>query len=263
MAQVLVKEVLSMVSTSLGDMNPQFTRWTESELVSWLNEAQRVIVKYLPFANVRLDAVKLQPGTRQNIRLLAVDSVKTGDGTPLTNAITGTVVQGVVRNMGSDGETPGRIIRLVERDLLDMSDPNWHTRSGESITQYVYDPRQPQAFYVTPAVPKTKDVWVELDYVADPALIEAPKEGLTLYAADGSNQTALSLGDKFSDDIVNYMMARAYMKDAEIMASASLMATHVNLFTASINAQSLTVLGINPNLKTLPLAMTPSAQASK
>lgn len=263
MAQVLVKDVLSQVSVSLGDMNPQFTRWTESELVGWLNEAQRVIVKYLPFANVRLDAVKLQPGSRQSIRALAADAVKSGDGIPVTSPITGTVVQGVVRNMGADGETAGRVIRLVERDLLDMSDPLWTTRYGESITQYVYDPRQPQVFYVTPAVPKDKQVWVELDYVADPELIAAPEEGKTLYAATGTDSTTISLGDKYSDDIVNYMMARSYMKDAEITANASLMATHVNLFTASINAQSLTVLGINPNLKTLPLAMTPSAQASK
>lgn len=263
MAAVLVKDVLRQVSLALSDTNPQFTRWTEWELVGWLNEAQRVIVKYLPYACARVDAIKLQPGTRQSIARLLPAAIKPGDGVALTAPVVGAAVQALVCNMGADGLTPGRAIRLVERDMLDAADPMWHRSTGKAVTQYVYDPRNPQHFYVTPGVPANVDVWVQVDYIAEPAPVPAPAPGQSLYAFEGNNEQQLSLDDRFSDDLFNYLMARAYMKDAEVSANAGLMAAHVNLFTASINAQSMAVLGINPNLKMLPMSASPAAAAAK
>ena len=263
MGAVLVKDMLRQVSLALSDINPQFTRWTERELVDWLNEAQRVVVKYLPYANARVDSIKLQPGTRQSIASLEPGRIKPGDGVTPATSIVGSAVQSVICNMGADGITPGRAIRLVDKDLLDVAEPMWHRSTGKFVTQYVYDPRQPQMFYVTPGVPGNVDVWVQVDYVAEPLPVPAPASGQSLYAADGNSTQQLSLDDRFSDDIFNYMMARAYMKDAEVSANAGLMASHVQLFTASINAQSTSVLGINPNLKALPMNAAPAASASK
>ena len=263
MGAVLAKDVLRQVSLTLSDINPQFTRWTEQELVAWLNEAQRVVVKYLPYANARVDASKLRPGTRQSIAHILPADMRAGDGQAPSTPVVGTAMQAVICNMGADGQTPGRAIRLVDKDMLDAVEPNWHRATGKAVTQYVYDPRQPQMFYVTPGVPANTDVWVQVDYVAEPTPLPVPETGKSLYAASGTSQQALSLDDRFSDDIFNYVMARAYMKDAEVAANAGLMAAHVNLFTASINAQSNSVLGINPNLKALPMMATPAAAASK
>lgn len=263
MGAVLVKDMLRQVSFALSDMNPQFTRWTEVELVGWLNEAQRVVVKYLPYANARIDTIKLKPGTRQSIAHLAPADVKPGDGVALTAPVVGMAVQAVICNMGADGLTAGRAIRLVERDMLDAADPLWHRSTGKAVTQYAYDPRQPQMFYVTPGVLANAQVWVEVDYVAEPLPVPTPNADTSMYGDQGTSTQQLSLDDRFSDDIFNYLMSRAYMKDAEVAASAGLMAAHVNLFTASINAQSVAVLGINPNLKMLPMGASPAAAASK
>ena len=73
-------------------------------------------------------------------------------------------------------------------------------------------------------------------------------------------QTTLSIDDKYADDLVNYVMARAYMKESEFAANANLSAAHTNLFTSSVNAQSVALTGVNPNLTTLP--MTPAVPAA-
>ena len=44
-ATILVADALYRASTQLQDMKPQFTRWTERELVMWLNDGQRAIAK--------------------------------------------------------------------------------------------------------------------------------------------------------------------------------------------------------------------------
>jgi hypothetical protein len=55
----------------------------------------------------------------------------------------------IKRNMGTDGNTPGRAIRVVTRELMDGMDPNWHAGPRSSITQnFIYDPQQPKTYYV-------------------------------------------------------------------------------------------------------------------
>ena len=125
-AITLVKDVLYQVSVQLHDINPQFNRWTSRELVSWLNDGQRAIAKYVPTSCSRVDAVKLQPGTKQNIDSVTSASIVPGDGSSAVN-VQGNALQSVIRNMGVNGQTPGKAIRITDRETLDVNDPNWHT----------------------------------------------------------------------------------------------------------------------------------------
>jgi hypothetical protein len=258
-ATILAKDVLYRVSAQLTDAPTsalQFTRWTEKELVHWLNDGQRVIAKYLPPACSRIDAIKLAAGSRQSIETVAALSIKPGDGSAA--AITrGKALLDVVRNMGADGLVPGAPISVVSRDVLDRSNPTWHTTTDTAVSEYVYDPRTPKYFYVCPAAPAAPAVWVEISWLVNPTDVAYSADTMRI---DGASTTVISIDDQFVDDLVNYILARGHMKEAEVSGNAQLAAAHINLFTSGINAQALALTGVNPNLKMLP--MTPSIPAA-
>lgn len=242
-ASILVKDVLRRVSSQLHDISPQFTRWTQVELVDWLNDAQRQIAKYIPSSCVRVDAIKLTAGSKQSIAKILTANIKPGDGSAAADSY-GTFVLSVVRNMGSDGATPGRVVRIVDREIMDSLSPNWHAVSGSPITQYVFDPRYPTVFYTSPAVPTSGSHWVEVSYLANPTDVSQSGD----YTKDSESTTKISVDDKYVDDLVNAILARAYMKDAEFANNANLAAAHTTLFANSLNAQVLALTGVNPNL---------------
>lgn len=254
MPSTKVVDALFRVSTQLQDIAPQFTRWQEKELVTWLNDGQRAIAKYLPASCTRVDAIKLKAGTKQSIELLAAADVLPGDGS-LAKSVYGNYLNDVVRNMGADGMTPGRAVRVVSREVLDSQNPDWHTIVGVGrVEQFVFDPRSPKIFYVTPAIAATP-TWVEVSYLANPA--EIPNTGTKaapLYGAESKNPAVISVDDKYIDDLVNYILARAYMKDADFASSQPNAVAYSSMFTSSLNSQVQAVTGNNPNLAALPFS---------
>jgi hypothetical protein len=259
MANTLVRDVLFRVSDALQDLRPQFKRWSQASLVTYLNDGQRAIAKYVPPSCSRVDAVKLAPGTKQSLAFIPAASVIPGDGSNASD-VHGNGLLSVVRNLGADGLTPGSAIRIVDHDILDLYSPGWHTETGTEVSGFVYDPRTPKYFYVTPGVPATPNVWVELSYLADPK--DVPSSGD--YGYEGTNTTTISVDTKFVDDLVNYILARAYGKDGENAANQGLSASYGSQFVSSINAQATALTGVNPNLHALPanpLSSTPRGNA--
>jgi hypothetical protein len=254
-ANTYVKDVLYRVSVQLHDLSPQFTRWTQRELVSWLNDGQRAIAKYVPSSCSRVDAVKLVPGTKQSISSIPANRVIPGDGsTPV--AISGTALMSAIRNMGTDGATVGRAIRLVDRDVLDLNSPDWHTEVDTKVSSYTFDPRTPDIFFVSPGVHATTAVWAELSYIADP--VDVSQSGT--YTWDGNSTAKISIDDTYVDDLTNYILSRAYGKDSENAANLGLAAAYDTAFSESIRSHATALAGINPNIQGLagnPLAVTP------
>lgn len=259
---VLVKEVLRRVAVLLQDASPQFQRWTEREQVDWLNDAQVAITKFLPAACSRIDAIKLKPGTRQSIETIAGVDCKPGDGSTPGQPIYGTQVLDVIRNMGADGATPGRAIRAVDRDILDSQSPDWHTVAKPYVSSYMYDPRMPRYFYVTPGVQASGgNVWAEVAYTAQPLRIDnSAATGSEQYRFDGTSTATISIADEHIDDLVNYVVARANMKDAE-WADGNKASAFSQLFVSSLNAKVTALTGNNPNLTRLPFAPEPLGAA--
>lgn len=261
---VLVKDVIYRVCVLLQDITPaQFTRWPEQELVNWLNDAQVAITKFLPAACSRVDAIKLKPGTRQSIESIAAGDCKPGDGSTPAVAILGTQVLDLIRNMGADGLTAGKAIRDIARDILDTQTPTWHSvpNPGGVVSAFTYDPRTPRYFYVTPPVPSSPVVWVELAYTAQPIKIpNTGTPGSELYLIGGSATATISIADEFTDDLVNYVVARANMKDITY-ADLNKAVQFTNMFLGSLNAKVMALTGSNPNLSRLPFAPEPLGAA--
>lgn len=242
-APTKVKDVLFAVSTQLQDVDPQFDRWTQRELVTWLNEGQKAIAKYVPSSCSRVDAIKLAAGTKQSINKILAANVKPGDGSNAVD-VYGIALMSLIRNMGTDGLTPGQAIRLVDRESLDSYTPGWHTETGDSISGYVYDPRTPQVFYITPGIKAGATRWAEIQYVANPA--EIPVDGS--YGMDGNDTTTVTIDESNTDDLTNYILARAYAKDSE-SSNMQVSTMYGQTFVSSINAQATAITGVNPNLR--------------
>ena len=256
---VLVKDLLWRVAVLLQDSVPQFQRNPEHELVDWLNDAQVAITKFLPAACARVDAIKLKAGTRQSIEAIAASDCLPGDASTPAVPIYGTQLLDVIRNMGADGLTAGKAIRDTKRSILDSQSPNWHSVTGTAVSSFMYDPRMPRYFYVTPGIVGVQ--WVEIAYTAQPLKVpNSGSIGAELYAITGASTTTISIADEFVDDLTNYIVARANMKEVE-WADGNKASSFANSFLSSLNAKVAALSGTNPNLQQLPFAPEPLGRA--
>lgn len=264
MPTVLVKEVLWRASSMLQDIAPQYNLHTEREMVDWLNDGQMAITTFMPSACSRVDHVRLKPGTKQSIELLAALDVKVGGGAVATQPIQGVQLVGLINNQGADGATPGDAIPdpPTERRVLDLNRPNWHSSTGQKVRQYVYDPRTPRHFWVEPGVPSDR-LWVQMAFIAQPDRIPAGgAPGAEIYAYGGGSAATISIGDENVADLVNYICARACLKQAEGSQDDVKFGQYSGMFVNSINARVTAITGTNPNLKRLPFAPEPAGAAS-
>lgn len=259
---MLVRDFFGRVSRLLTDIAPQFRRWSEVELVQAANDGQTALAKYLPSAGGRIDAIKLQPGSRQFIGTIPAARILPGDGSTAAD-VRVIQLQDIVCNMGADGATPGAAVSVVSREMLDAHSPGWRTAAGAAVIEhYTFDPRTPGYFYVYPPVRASGgDVWVEAMLLACPPAIPLPEEA-GAYGISGASTAVLGIPDTHADDLLNYVLARAWMKDAETAGSPQLAQLHANLFVQSVNAQATVQTGTNPGLKVLPLSPNILAAAS-
>lgn len=254
-ATLLVKNVLARVSILLQDTVPQFQRWTEAELVDWLNDAQAAIAKYLPHECSVLGAYQLSAGSRQLIDTIAVDKFKLPSGAPAA-PINGNRFLKPIRNMGADGLTPGRAIRMADIEDMNSQDSDWHTRTGERVSSVLFDEELPRVFWVYPSA---AGKWVEIALLAQPAPIPAGgTPGAPIYHSTGASTVAISISDQNLDELVDYVVARANMKDTTF-SDAGKVVLHTQRFLGSINARAMAATGVNPNLRLLP-GISPEAK---
>ena len=242
-APTKVKDILFAVSTQLQDVDPQFERYTQRELVTWLNEGQKAIAKYVPLSCSRVDAIKLVPGTKQSIHKIPAARVLR-DGVNPAEDVYGISVMSIICNMGSDGLTPGKAVRLSDHETMDAFYPNWPAETGTEVVNYLYSPKTPQIFYVIPGVKPDASMWVDVQYTFNPP--EVPTSGS--YGMNGTDATTIGIDESNTDDLVNYILARSYAKDSE-SSNVAMATMYGNQFVSSINAQATAITGVNPNLR--------------
>lgn len=253
---VYVKDVVWRISVQLQDTATQFARWSEKELVNWINDGAVALFKFLPTTGARVDTIKLAAGTRQTIESIPAANCKPGDGSTPSVPILGTQLIEVIRNMGSDGLTPGAPIRVFDRKTLDATDTTWHTTTGSAIDGYSYNKKTPHYFYVSPAV--TGNVWIEIAYNAQPipvantATVDSNGAHASgAYAIGGGSTTVMNVPDEHIDDIVDYVLARAFMKDGKYQEPAKAK-YHEDRFIGSLKAKVQAITGVAPDIQSLP-----------
>jgi len=219
---VTVQSVIDRVQTVLQDTTG--VRWpVVSELVLWVNDAQREIALIKPDASAVNTTVTLATGTKQTIPAAGNRLLK------------------VIRNMSAaSGGTGKRAVRLVDIEVLNGQTPDWHDPnvSGAAahtnvVKHYVYEDSNPRNFYVYPGV--AGNAYLEIIYSNNPA---------TIALSDN-----ISIPDIFANAIMNYVLYMAYMKDAEYAANQQRGASHYQLFTATVTGKGQVDAATNPNIE--------------
>ncbi len=210
-------------------MDNTSVRWPASELVRWLNDAQREVILVRPDAINKTATATLAVGTRQNLDAMAL--------TPAPSKLIE-----ITRNMAATSAK--KAVRLVPRQILDANTPGWHAIAGTvDILHYMFDPRDPKTFYVYP--PALPTAQLEIMYSAVPTDIAEPADGALYSAVVGD----LTLPDIYANAVLDYMLYRAYSKDSDFAGNAARAQAHYAAFTASLTAEIQATLAVQPQMR--------------
>jgi hypothetical protein len=253
---VLVRDVILGVQATLQDANPPFRRWPEIELIRYANFGRMALAKFLPTVSSRTDAVKLAPGTKQNLGRVLAANILPGDGSTAADT-DGIAFMRAMRNMGSNGLTPGRAIRgPVDRYTKDAFAPNWASETGTEVLEIIFNKDLPLTFNVSPGPAASPAVWIQIEWMANlPVLPAGGDPGAEKYVELGAEASrVIGVPDQYAEDLHNYIVAMALLKGSKNTANAPKAQFHASLFIQSINAQAQAIGAQNPNLKALPFA---------
>ena len=158
-------------------------RWSDAELLDWLNESYMAIVVVRDDANSVASMQSLEAGARQT---LPSDGLK-------------------MLRVNRNGK--GRAMMRTTLGTLNASRRNWY---GEAETddpeQYALDDTEPTAFYIYP--PASSQAQAEIVYSKVPARH-------TTDSLDAVESDSISVRDEYSQALVDYVLYRAFGKDAE------------------------------------------------
>lgn len=211
--------IINRVRTQLIDTGPA-QRWSDEELLRWVSDGQRTIALAVPSAVSKRVTVQLTEGTLQELP---------SDGHLLLS---------VIRNMGTDGQTPGRAIRLVTREIMDAQNPDWHSAPKETVIKnYVFDPQERTSFWVYP--PSNGCGYVQLNYAYVPDELVSVADELVVARI-------------WHTPLFDYVMWRAHQKDSEFAAGQQVANGYLQTFIAAIGVQGDGESEDNPNLQLTP-----------
>ncbi len=222
MATIKVIEVIKRVEDVLQDSN---VRWPRVELQNWLNESYLQIALLRPDASSKTGTLTCVAGSRQTIT--------SGFSTALR-------LLDVVRNLASSSDK--KVVRLIDRSVLDDQRPAWHTDTASvNIQNYTFDVRQPKEFFVFP--PATTSAQLEVVYADLPGA-----HSLSASALDptGSNAEVIKVDDTYLSVITDWILYRAFSKDAEFAANAARAGAHYQTFMSSIGNKTQSDMGSSP-----------------
>lgn len=219
MSDVSVKDLLADVVFTLQD--PDHVRWSQAELVGYLNKGYLEIVNQRPDANSASAEFTCVAGTRQIL-----------NGAGFEDAFR---LIDVVRNISS-----GRSVRKFDRKVLDTQRRNWHGETQTlKIQGFCYDPRLPREFHVYP--PAKAGALVEIVYSRAPGSHDTATDYL---GGDGSQKILLT--DNYSNALMYYVLHRCYMKDADFAANASRSAGYWQAMQSAIGVKTQADTAFSP-----------------
>ena len=221
----LASAILRRVTDTL--MDSASIRWPIGQLVRALNDAQRTIVLARRDATHTTATVTLAAGAKQSLKAMAL--------VPAPYSLIG-----VRRNAaGSQGA-----ISLIERHMLDSYAPNWQSGAGTaSIQHYMYDAKDPETFYCYP--PALNTAQVVLDYSAYPVDIAEPAAGATFANVAGN----LSVDDIFDGVVVDLVLYRAYLSEAEFAGNGGRAEMHKNAAIQQLGGEAAGTAQSGPTKK--------------
>lgn len=215
MATTKVTTILKNAQTILLDRTG--TRWPLQELLGWLNMGQLAIVNHRPDALSKSAVFSTQLGTYQELP---------AEGLRLID---------VVRNEG----VSKRPVRQIARHVLDDQHIDWHdeTSPAQAVDHFTYDDRSPKSFYLFPA--PALNVQIRIVYsVAPPAITIANFE---------TDATTISIDDTYVNPLMDFVLFRAYSKDATYAGNAERAMMALQSFNNALGIKTQVDQAMSPN----------------
>lgn len=204
-----VSELLTKLGLVLNDEDHE--RWTEEELIGWINDAAGEIVVRRPPAGAVTETVSLAEG--------ALQSIPAG----------GLQLLDVVRNVSHAGKGP---IQRTTRYLLETQDQDWYSATPKAyVRHFTFDDLTPTQFYVWPAVAAATTV--SIVYSKAPAAVD-------------DSADSVALGREYTGPILSYVLYRALGKDSEYSNGVSALA-HYQAFSDALQTNNQTQVAVSPN----------------
>lgn len=199
-------DILSRAATILND--EEFVRWTQPELIDWMNDAAGEIVIRRPQAGVKIANLTLIAGPMQTLPERSVQLID------------------VVRNV------PGKSISRTSRRLLDAQVPDWYdAKQSDKVRHFTLEEETPTHFYVYP--PAKAGTVVEAKFSAAPPVVKAEGDTLQMDAA-------------YIGPLVSYMLYRALAKDSEY-ANGQVATAHFQAFNEALGTNNAITTAVTAN----------------
>jgi len=187
------------------------TRWPASELVRHLNDGQREISRLRPDQTASTAALTLAAGYLQAL----------------------SATHQALIDIPNNTASPKTRITKVDMVQLDAVEPGWRgSTPGSVVKHFMHDLREPRVFQVYPPVVINTQVDAVVSlYPTDVSAPTAPGLVFTTVAGD------ISRPDHWAETLLNFVLFKAYSKDAEYGGNAQLAAGYLGLFNAAVGTQ--------------------------
>lgn len=204
---ILVSEIFGTVREVIQD--ELSVRWTDAELIDYLNDAVRTAVLLKPDISPITEEFTCAAGYKQSWSTLTTEIVQLLDVTQTTAT-------------GGGTETP---VTFIKRNVLDLELPTWRSATASATIQYyMYDPKQRDVFYVYP--PATAGATIELVYTGLPVAVTATTDEVPLI-------------DIYAPALINYVIWRAYTKDSDYSGNPQLAGSYYGAFFQLITGKMM------------------------
>ncbi len=182
------QDLIDEVRRTIHDETATF-RWSDAELIDYINAGQRQIVVLVPEANLS-ETVADTGADLVSRQLLPAGGIK------FIKATT---------NYADNGTTRQGTIRYAEKDALDTYEPDWEFVTTKAdganyFEHFMHDRREPKAFYVYPA-PAAANKRFGIIFSANPT--ELTVVGSTV-----------ALSDEYTEALIMYIVYRALTKES-------------------------------------------------
>lgn len=212
---MIVSDILGRVRPVLNDSDSANYRWSNTDLISYINDACRLILIKRPDANTVPTAVTLVAGALQTIPDTAYRLID------------------VVCNLDASNNQ-GRAVTIVDSTVLDSFSPGWRSSAkGSSVKHFIFDPRSPRRFEVYPPVNAGVKVQAKLANYAGQA------------NATGST---VGLSDEYMEHLVCFTLYKAYARDMEFAGNAELAASYLALFNGMLGDKTMADIAFSPGM---------------
>lgn len=210
-----VGDLLVRARRILQEISDDGTRWTNIELVDWLNEAYATVVDLCPSAYSITAEMTCVAGTRQTIPEEAERLID------------------VIRNTSADAG--GAIITRTSREAMNASRRRWHGEpQTNSLENFMFDDKDQRHFYVYP--PATETATLEILYSRVPENHSAEEAKVT-------STERLRFSDTYAPILLDLVLARAFTKDAETAANAQRAQMHSQSATTALGLKMQALMG--------------------